>query len=248
MPRFGCKTRRQRAIHVAGLDRHVSAQCRVGPSLRAYYDDLLAHFGPSGWWPGDTPFEVCVGAILTQNTAWANVEKAIANLKRLRMMSASTILAAPVDELEDALIPSGYFRVKSRRLRRFCEYLIDQHGGSVERMARTPIAVLRAQLLAVHGIGPETADDILLYACDKPVFVVDTYTRRVFARHGFVEPSVTYETLQEFLTSYLPEDLHLYKDYHAQIVNVGKEYCKPTPRCADCPLRHRLPPCGPVPL
>ncbi len=200
------------------------------------YERLSRHYGPTDWWPGDTPFEIAVGAILTQNTNWKNVERAIANLKRERLLGPKKILACEDAVLEAALRPSGYFRIKTRRLRNFCRYLVERYRGSMKRLAAQPLDVLRAELLAVNGIGPETADDILLYACDKPVFVVDAYTRRIFSRHGLCAPDIAYEPLRALFERNLEPDLHLYKEYHGLIVFVGKDFCRRTPKCAECPL------------
>lgn len=218
--------------------------------LRAIYRRLEKHYGPTGWWPGDTAFEISVGAILTQNTAWTNVEQAITNLKRDRLLTPKKIAAATDRELHVALRPSGYFRVKAQRVRSFCEYLIEQHGGSMKRMARAPLDVLRDELLDVHGIGPETADDILLYACGKPIFVVDAYTRRFLHRHGHVDANIGYADLQTIFHNRLPPDVPLYKEFHALIVHLGKDFCKPKPRCEGCPLAPLLEsgqPCGVAP-
>lgn len=209
-------------------------------ALHLYYRLMLNHFGPTGWWPGDSAFEVAVGAILTQNTAWANVEKAIANLKHNRLLSPRAILACPKSRLESALRPSGFFRVKSRRLRSFCTFLVDEYGGSMKRLARRPLDRLREELLEVHGIGPETADDIILYACEKPVFVVDAYTRRILSRHGHVEPEIGYEDLRALFEIHLERDVAMFKDYHGLIVWTGKEYCRATPNCEKCPLARTL--------
>ena len=209
-------------------------------ALLDIYRRLEAHFGPTGWWPGDTPFEIAVGAILTQNTAWVNVEKAIANLKREKLLNPRRILACPDGALEKALRPSGYFRVKARRVRGFCEYLVEHHGGSMARMAKQPFETLRPQLLDVHGVGPETADDILLYACHKPVFVVDTYTRRILSRHGHVAHVIGYEELRAIFERHLEADDALFKEYHGLIVLTGNRYCRATPRCDECPLRPLL--------
>lgn len=213
--------------------------------LRAYYRSLHRHFGPAGWWPAETPFEIAVGAILTQNAAWTNVEKAIANLKRERLLSPKKILAASGETLETALRPSGYFRIKAQRLRNFCAYLSENHGASLRRMARKPLDPLRGELLGVNGIGPETADDILLYACGKPVFVADAYTRRIFSRHGLVPPDIGYEALRAFFEDHLPADIELFQEYHALIVCTGKDFCRPSPRCEKCPLAGFLGPDGP---
>ena len=205
-------------------------------ALKDIYERLSRHYGPTDWWPGDTPFEIAVGAILTQNTNWKNVERAIANLKRERLLGPKKILACEDAVLEAALRPSGYFRVKTRRLRNFCRYLVERYRGSMKRLAAQPLDVLRAELLAVNGIGPETADDILLYACDKPVFVVDAYTRRIFSRHGLCAPDIAYEPLRALFERNLEPALHLYKEYHGLIVFVGKDFCRRTPKCAECPL------------
>ena len=208
--------------------------------LLRFYELMMGHYGPTGWWPGDSPFEIAVGAILTQNTSWTNVERAIANLKAAHLLSPRRILDVPLDALEAALRPSGYFRVKARRLQSFCTYLVEQHGGSMKRMARVPLDTLRAELLAVHGIGPETADDILLYACDKPVFVVDAYTRRIFARHGLVPHDIGYEDLRRYFERRLDADVPMFQEYHGLIVYVGKDFCKLRPNCEACPLAPML--------
>ncbi len=218
----------------------------TGHTLRAIYRRLSKHYGPTGWWPGDTAFEVAVGAILTQNTAWTNVEKAIANLKRERLLSPKRIAGATDEVLHDALTPSGYFRVKSERLRSFCHYLIEHHGASMKRMVRVPLEQLREELLGVHGIGPETADDILLYACAKPVFVVDAYTRRFLHRHGHVDETIGYAELQDLFHRRMAADVDLYKEYHGLIVYLGKDFCRSKPRCDECPLRPMLKPGQPI--
>ncbi len=205
-------------------------------TLETYYRRMLRHYGPTGWWPGDSPFEIAVGAILTQNTAWRNVEQAIANLKRDTLLDPHAILECALESLEQALRPSGYFRVKAQRLRHFCRHLVDRYDGDMARLARRPLAELRPELLAVHGIGPETADDILLYACEHPVFVVDAYTRRIFARHGLVSEGIDYEDLRATFESRLPADVPMFKDYHGLIVYVGKDFCRGKPNCEACPL------------
>lgn len=197
---------------------------------------MSRHYGPTHWWPGDSPLEVAVGAILTQNTAWTSVEKAIANLKRGRLLSVRALRTCPMEQLHAALRPSGYFRQKAERVRTFCEYLTERYGGSMKRMARQPMGLLREELLAIRGIGPETADDILLYACDKPVFVVDAYTRRIFSRHGLAAETLGYEELRALFEEALPHDLALFKEYHGLIVWTGKDFCRPQARCTGCPL------------
>ncbi len=219
----------------------------LGSTLRRYYDLMARRYGPTGWWPGETPFEVAVGAILTQNTAWRNVEKAIVNLKAARLLSARAIVDASDSALEAALQPSGYFRVKAKRLRAFCAHLDSRYGGSMKRMARRPAGVLREELLGIHGIGPETADDILLYACGHAVFVVDAYTRRIFGRHGHVAPRIGYEDLRALFEQNLDPDVDLFREYHALIVYTGKDHCRTSPRCENCPLAPALKDGQPVP-
>jgi len=200
----------------------------------AVYRRLHAVHGPQQWWPGDSVFEIMVGAVLTQNTAWTNVEKAIANLKAAKALSPATIAAAPHRRLAAWLKPSGYFNIKAQRLRAFCEWLIRQ--GGAKRIARLPTEVLRAELLRVHGIGPETADDILLYAFNRPVFVIDAYTRRLFQRLGLIQGDEDYETLRRFFEKSLGMDAQLFNEYHALIVAHAKNICRPRPRCATCKL------------
>lgn len=200
------------------------------------YARLLAQYGPRHWWPGDTPFEVCVGAILTQNTNWGNVEKAIANLKQADKLSVNAIATLPPEKLAQLIRPSGYYNVKARRLQEFTLFLRDRHHGSLERLFAAPWQTVRSQLLAISGIGPETADSILLYAGGQPSFVVDAYTRRIFSRLGLVPDDIAYEPLRHRFMTGLPEDTALFNEYHALIVQHGKETCRPTPRCPDCCL------------
>lgn len=208
---------------------------------------LAAHYGPTHWWPGDSPFEIAIGAILTQNTAWTNVEKAILRLKQERLLHPARMCAAEEGRLEDAIRSSGYYRQKAERLRIFCRHLLDRYGGRMARMAARPVAALREELLALKGIGPETADDILLYACEKPIFVVDAYTRRIFHRCGLVREDIAYGPLQQLVHNHLGPDVHLYKEFHGLIVWTGKDFCRKTPRCTGCPLAqsHVNAPCFP---
>ncbi len=221
------------------------ATARTKPPLDAVYRALFRHFGPQHWWPGRTPFEVCVGAILTQNTAWTNVEKAIARLRATRSLTPRALHALPAAALADLIRPAGYFNVKARRLHAFTGLLHDRHGGSLRRLFALPTPELRAALLATSGIGPETADSILLYAAGQPVFVIDAYTRRVLARHGWLDARSGYADAQALFTAQLPADLARYNEYHALIVALGKHHCRPRPRCEACPLRHWLPKGGP---
>lgn len=209
---------------------------RSSVPLLAVYRKLLSAFGPQHWWPADTPFEVMVGAVLTQNTAWPNVEKAIANLRWHGSLSPRAIHSLPARRLQQLLKPSGYFRVKARRLRSFVDYFLERYQSQVGRMRRRPLSSLRPELLAVHGIGRETADSILLYALDKPVFVVDAYTRRILTRHNWVSTTADYESVRSLFEENLPRSVRLYNEYHALLVHLGKTNCRPKPDCADCPL------------
>ncbi|HRZ86508.1 MAG TPA: endonuclease III domain-containing protein [bacterium] len=195
--------------------------------------------GHQGWWPGDTPLEIAVGAILTQNTAWTNVEKAIRCLKAAHALSLARLRAIPPARLAALIRASGYYTVKADRLKEFIAFVDARFGGSFDRMFSCDPAELRGLLLGVKGIGPETADSILLYAGGKPVFVVDAYTKRIFGRLGFLGGDEPYDEIQRFFTERLPVDTALYNDYHAQIVMLGKSVCRPKPRCDACPLRRR---------
>ena len=198
---------------------------------------LAAAYGPSGWWPADTPFEVMVGAILVQNTAWANVEQAIANLRAADLLAPHALARCRIDRLRRRVRPSGYFRQKADRLRAFARWMVAEFDGSVDAMGRVPAEDMRAALLARHGIGPETADSILCYALGQPVFVADAYTRRIFARHGLAPPKATYAELQARVTDALPPDRRTYGELHGHLVFIGKDHCtKRTPRCDACPL------------
>ncbi len=204
--------------------------------LMAIYDKLYSFYGPQHWWPGDTPFEVAVGAILTQNTNWSNVEKAIGNLKEHKMLDARVIHQMPIDQLASIIRPSGYYNIKAQRLRAFIDYLVGSYGGSMARMKKGGTEKLRNELLAVNGIGQETADSILLYPLGKPVFVIDAYTKRVLLRHGLMDMNASYEECRQLFHVELDEDVRLFNEYHALLVMVGKEYCRPMQRCAGCPL------------
>lgn len=206
--------------------------------LENVYAALLDHFGPRNWWPGDTPFEIMVGAVLTQNTAWRNVEKAIENLKRARKLSPKAVHKLKSRELAKLIKPSGYYNVKAKRLKSFVRWFVESCGGDEKNLRGVPTKKLREELLSVHGIGQETADSILNYALRRRTFVVDAYTKRVFARHGWMDGPLTYESIQKFVMSSIPKSLPLYRDFHAQIVAVGSRYCTPkNPKCGDCPLK-----------
>jgi endonuclease-3 related protein len=253
-------------------------------ALREAYRLARARFGHQHWWPAETPFEVCVGAILTQNTAWSNVERALANLKSAGVLDPHRLYAMPLAQLARHLRPAGYFNVKARRLRAFLEVLVKEYGGDLERMLSGPTQQVRARLLNIPGVGPETADSMLLYAGGHAVFVVDAYTRRIFARHGWYhgsplwsgmdfrssgkagsrnlgaplalptpsEPGLSYDALQQLCTAALNHKhgaarLDYWQDYHAQLVMLGKHYCRTrNPLCHLCPLRALLPPPQPA--
>ena len=201
------------------------------------YEILLGHFGPQGWWPGDTPFEIMVGAVLTQNTNWVNVSRAIDNLKKNDLLSFEKIHDLPVELLAEKIKSAGYFNLKAARLKNLLNFIGDEYNGSLEDMLHEDALNLRAKILTVKGIGPETADSILLYAGNKPVFVIDTYTHRIFARHDIIAEEDGYYEIQEYFTLSLPEDVELFNEYHALIVRLGKEFCKKSkPLCRRCPL------------
>ena len=213
-------------------------------SLVDVYDRLLTHHGPQRWWPADSPFEVMVGAVLVQSTAWTNAEQAIHNLRAANLMSPSAIREVPVPELESMLRPSGFFRSKSRKLKALCRYLGERYADDVGAMSAQPTELLCEELLAVYGIGDETADDILLYALGRPVFVVDAFTRRVFHRLGLCGQGVPYRSLQARFHERLPPDAGLYNEYHALIVRHGNTVCTRRPACSECPLSSRCPRIG----
>jgi len=205
--------------------------------LHDIFERLFSHFGPQHWWPGKTPFEVSVGAILTQNTSWSNVERAVENLKKARVLSARGIRSIPEEQLRELVRPSGYFRQKARRLKIFVEFLFEHYRGGISAMKRTGLPALRDKLLSVNGIGPETADSIILYAVEKPVFVVDAYTRRILARHGLLGENAGYDETQLLFHRNIEADVPMYNEYHALIVRTGKEYCRTrNPLCGSCPL------------
>ncbi|MBL7215346.1 MAG: endonuclease III domain-containing protein [Phycisphaerae bacterium] len=204
--------------------------------LMDIYERLYRHYGPQHWWPGQTCFEIIIGAVLTQNTNWNNVEKAIVNLKENKCLSPEKLHTISADEIAPLIRPAGYFNLKAQRLKNFLDWLFEKHDGSVENLQPLPTSTLRQQLLAIKGIGPETADSICLYAFDKPVFVVDAYTARIFGRHGLLEPGCGYQEIQELFHSCLDRKTQLFNEYHALIVQLGKEHCKRKPFCAGCPL------------
>jgi endonuclease-3 related protein len=205
--------------------------------LMNFYRELLARFGPRHWWPAETPFEVCVGAVLTQNTAWKNVTRAITNLMEADVLDPEKIFALPLNELAELIRPAGYYNVKAQRLRNFVSLLMERHEGNLFSLLSLPRNSLRRELLSVNGIGPETADSIILYAAHKPVFVTDAYTKRILYRHGLVAHTADYASIQNLFESNLTMDVGLFNDFHAQLVAVGHHYCKKKPLCPDCPLQ-----------
>ncbi len=200
------------------------------------YNTLESHFGPQHWWPADTPFEVVVGAILTQNTSWKNVEKAIENLKGEGVLNPGGIYRISEERLETLLIPSGFFKVKTARLKHFINFLFGKYGGDLESLLSLEPALLRTELLGINGIGKETADSIILYAADKPAFVVDAYTRRVFERLGVLEKDAAYDEIKQLFEEQLPRDTKIYNEFHALIVKLAKDICRKRPVCEKCPL------------
>lgn len=220
----------------------------TGDAIRGLYRAFAAALGPSHWWPGETPFEVAVGAILTQNTNWQNVERAIANLKAAGGLTGPGLRALAPAQIEALIQPAGYYRVKTARLLNFLDYLEREAGLDMEMLARQSLQDLRPGLLSVRGIGPETADSILCYALEKPSFVVDAYTVRMFARHALIPEETDYHEVQGIITDALPATVQDYNEFHALIVRAGKEWCaKSRPRCAQCPARHLLPDAGRLP-
>jgi len=201
------------------------------------YRRLLHTYGPQGWWPGDSPFEIIVGAILTQATAWTNVEKAINNLKAEEILSPESLRNTPTDELAQLIRPSGYFNVKAHRLKAFIHHLWDAHDGDLKNMMESDGPSLRRELLSINGIGEETADDILLYAAGKPFFVIDAYTHRILQRLGSSDGASIYSDYQRLFHQALPADYRLFNEYHALLVRHGKDVCRPTPQCEKCCLR-----------
>jgi endonuclease-3 related protein len=210
------------------LDKH--------PSLKEIYQILFCAFGPQHWWPAQTPFEVMVGAILVQNTNWKNTERAIQNLKAKKLLTPLKLRNVPVKVLSQAIKPAGYFNIKAKRLKNFITFLFTAYGGSLKKMKARNGEMLRRELLSVNGIGEETADSILLYALDKPFFVVDAYTKRIFSRHGFLKGKLEYGRVQKFFTQNLPRKIKLYNEYHALIVRLAKDFCRTKPLCEKCPV------------
>lgn len=208
--------------------------------LLRLYVRLLRQFGPQGWWPGGAPYEVAVGAILTQHTAWTNAARAVEALRRRRLLRPERLAATPEAALAEVIRASGTYRLKARRLRSFTRWLLDEHGGRWESVRRARLGPLRRELLGVSGLGPETVDAILLYAAGRPVFVADEYTRRVLTRHRLLPAGAGYEQARAWLEAHLPSDPALFNEFHALLVAAGKTHCRAHPRCDHCPLRPDL--------
>lgn len=224
------------------MQNRTSGNTGISKELYAIYARLRNYFGFLDWWPGESPFEIMIGAILTQNTNWQNVEKAIHNLKSKAALSPHRLLKLPSDpadpsSLEQLIRPSGYYNQKTKRLRGFMVWYLERFEGDIDRMKSQSTVSLRDELLGLNGIGPETADSILLYACDKEIFVIDAYTRRVMHRLGYTAEKEAYVNLQCLFMEHLKSELIFFQDFHAQFVYLGKTFCKPKPICASCPLR-----------
>ena len=213
-------------------------QMFIDSKIHHIYELLLKTFGPQNWWPGDTADEIIIGAILTQNVNWKNVVTAIENLKQYNLCTIEQIHHANIEEIAPLIRSTLYYNQKAKKLKNFAEFLFIRYNGDPDRMFRAEIAELRIQLLQIKGIGEETADSILLYAGGKPVFVIDTYTKRIFNRLGITKPDWNYSQYQHFFMANLPQDVSLFNDYHAQIVHLGKHFCKRKPLCDECPLNN----------
>ena len=214
------------------------ARAEIQHALMDLYESLLARFGPQHWWPGDSPTEVAIGAVLTQNTSWTNVEKAIANLKSIGAIDFDTLLKINDEELAEIIRPAGYYNTKSRYLKHLASFVTALPNGRLDDLQQLDLAEARRQLLAVKGLGPESADSILLYACNMPTFVVDAYTRRVLSRHGLIEATASYDQIKRLFEDALPRETPLFNEFHALIVKLCKEHCRTTAQCARCPWEH----------
>ncbi|MBM4277803.1 MAG: endonuclease III domain-containing protein [Deltaproteobacteria bacterium] len=210
------------------------------PLLMKIYKVLYQVYGPRHWWPGETPFEVMVGAILTQHTSWKNVEKAIQKLKEKGLLNPKGIHRLEPGPLASLIRSSGYYRIKAKRLKAFVGFLFEEYNGDIKKMKKEAMMELRGKLLKVNGIGPETADSILLYGLQKPVFVVDAYTKRILSRHDIISEGASYGEMQNLFMDHLPHDEKLLNEYHALLVHLGKNVCKKNPECDICPLKKCL--------
>lgn len=205
--------------------------------LSLIYDALFATFGHQGWWPAETPFETMVGAILTQNVSWTNAARAVANLEDAGMLDPRLLASADTADIARLIVPSRYYNQKAERIREFARVYVAEFDADPAAMAAVEAGELRERLLAIRGFGKETVDTILLYACEKPIFVVDAYTRRIFSRYGLLPEGASYDQTQRLFAGNLEPDVALFNDYHAQIVRLGKTTCKRSPLCNRCPIR-----------
>ncbi len=219
----------------------IRSQRNLSEVFLRYFAAMHNRFGDQQWWPADSPLEIMVGAVLTQNTSWHGVKKAIVQLKAAKVLDARLLFDLGPVGIAPLITAAGYFNLKSRRLWNLMAWLIRNFDGQIVALSRISTADLRKQLLAVNGIGPETADSILLYALSRPVFVIDAYTRRILERHELVPVGASYDDLQQTMARHLPENVELFNEFHAQIVQIGKHFCKPTADCESCPLRRYLP-------
>jgi len=227
----------EKLVVVSGTSAPLSGKHKiVVGALEKIYQRLYSKFGPQKWWPARTRFEVIVGAILTQNTNWGNVEKAIENLRRAGLLAPQRLQDISLAELASLIKPAGYFNIKAKRLKNFIEFFYQEYNGQLNMMAQEETNVLRKKLLGVNGIGPETADSILLYACDKPIFVVDAYTKRILSRHNLISPDSDYHSIQKLFMENLQNNRKMFNEYHALTVHLGKNYCKTKPLCDVCPI------------
>ena len=208
----------------------------ISKQLTEVYQLLFDRFGPQHWWPGETQFEIIAGAILTQNTNWANVKKAIANLKSAHLLTPEKLYHLDLSQLAELIRPAGYYNIKAKRLKNFVNWLFSNYDGQLINLEGLDTNQLRAELLAIKGIGPETADSILLYVFNREIFVIDAYTARIACRHGLIQPDADYEQLRELFQSNLLQDSQLFNEYHALLVRLGKEFCRPKAKCSACPL------------
>lgn len=204
------------------------------------YEALYQHWGEQHWWPADSPLEMILGAVLTQNTAWTQVEKAMQRLKSEQAIDLNRLVDTPASTLEEWIRPAGFFRQKARAIQTFCQHIQQHYNGSIDTLFELETSALRTELLSWRGVGPETADSILLYAARRPLFVIDAYTKRFMVRHGWADEKATYATLASFFTDQLEQDPALFNEFHALIVQLGKTHCRPTPTCEGCPLQPLL--------
>jgi endonuclease III related protein len=210
---------------------------KTGKKLQKIYTVLLHEYGHRNWWPAETSFEVIIGAILTQNVSWKNVEIAINNLKEVKLLDAEKLYRSETDTIAPLIKSSRYYNQKAKKIKNFMDFFYTDYNGSLERMSLEESTLLRNKLLKIKGLGEETVDSILLYSCNKPIFVVDAYTKRIFSRFGLIEEMATYREIQHFFMENLPQDIVLFNDFHAQIVHLGNKICKTHPECTQCPIR-----------